>query len=243
MFADLAWFGWTAVGAAIGVAVIVFLGCFVLCLLAWPFVVIWEALPKRPPVARPEPIKPTWIGELSERHPGYGLALFIFIFLMMFFVSHFANADDRHPVLSQIFPTLIPPVEYDHPFMGVVIVTRLDREALVKRCVIPNAWGCAHHYGPTCEVTIGIDDILVMPLTNIRVPWQAVYRHEIAHCNGWPWFHPYVATVKREELPPITVGPIPTKPVPLSITRILGDDLVARFHEYAARRAKELGLP
>jgi hypothetical protein len=169
------------------------------------------------------------------------LVIFLSIFLGI------AHADDREAMLNQIFPTLIPPAEYDHPYMGgVVIVTRLEREALIRRCVIPRAWGCAHHNGPTCEVTIGVDEILVTA-TGIRVPWRDIYRHEIAHCNGWPAHHPMIARVAREELPPLTVGPIPTKPVPVPIIRIEGpgissSDFRALMTEYAARRAKELGL-
>jgi hypothetical protein len=157
-----------------------------------------------------------------------------------------ALADDRQAALGQLFPTLIPPAEYDHAFVGVVMVRRLDKEALAKRCVVPNALGCAHHNGPTCEVTIGNDELLVW--NDIRVPWQAIYRHEIAHCNGWPWNHPMrPIPVAREVLPPLTAEPIPTKPVPVQVIRIDGpgissSDFRALMRAYAARRAKERGF-
>jgi hypothetical protein len=168
----------------------------------------------------------------------------VLVFLSLFLGT--AHAGDREAMLNQIFPTLIPPAEYDHPFQGVVMITRLDRAALIKRCVLPNAWGCAHHNGPSCEVTIGIDEMLVTT-TGIRVPWQDIYRHEIAHCNGWPAHHPMIPRVAREELPPLTVMPIPTKPVPVPVIRIDGAGISSAdfrhlMTEYAARRARELGL-
>jgi hypothetical protein len=142
------------------------------------------------------------------------MSKYLVIFLSIFLGAAHAGDRDRQPVLGRMFPILLPPIEYDHPLMGVVTLFRLDRAGVLERCMIPKAWGCAHLKDTTCEITVGHDDMLVSQYNNVQVPWQLIYRHEIGHCNGWPASHPLQPRVTREELPPIVVPtPIPTKPV------------------------------
>jgi hypothetical protein len=49
-----------------------------------------------------------------------------------------------------------------------------------------------------CEIFIGNDDVLRNADTTI----EAVRRHEIAHCNGWPYHHPGMRNAAGEIMPP-----------------------------------------
>jgi hypothetical protein len=83
----------------------------------------------------------------------------------------------RNPVL--------PPVEFDYPFYGRVIVTRMEKPEEI-RAICPNAdkrilLGCARIYPGLCLVYMLPDDQLMM----YDLEPDDVYRHEIGHCNGW----------------------------------------------------------
>lgn len=87
-------------------------------------------------------------------------------------------------------PTWNPPARFDHPYHGHLIVHRLPQSEIVRLCRamhMPgagmNQHGCSHRDIGWCEVWI-IDK------TFIRATPQAVLRHEIGHCNGWPANHP-----------------------------------------------------
>jgi hypothetical protein len=86
---------------------------------------------------------------------------------------------------------LIPPPEYDHPFTGVLTVTRVSgRVNMDQICRKPRAIGCASYYTVGgCRIWVlddyGLEHQLVSPVTYLQV-----YRHEVAHCNGWPADHP-----------------------------------------------------
>lgn len=81
-----------------------------------------------------------------------------------------------------------PPEEYDYPYKGRVIVTRMDTPAEI-RAMCPNAapknrelLGCASFPMPgVCLVYMLPDKALMM----YGVDPDDVYRHEIGHCNGW----------------------------------------------------------
>ena len=79
---------------------------------------------------------------------------------------------------------LLPPPQYDHPFDGeLIIVTAPDLATLRMAC----RWdvrGCAQLYGRSCTV------IMPPEIWGDRQDREAVLRHEIAHCNGWPAHHP-----------------------------------------------------
>jgi hypothetical protein len=88
----------------------------------------------------------------------------------------------------------LPPKYYDHPFDGEVIENTVDMKEMDRLCkprrnpeVIP--LGCAFHYSNQPKSCY----ILIAPLAVLqkhRLVPETVRRHEIAHCNGWPWYHP-----------------------------------------------------
>src|SRR5262249_49689383 len=91
---------------------------------------------------------------------------------------------------------ILPPAYYDHPFDGVVIENAITDMADMARVCAPNplaavAMACASRYThPSgerrCYIYIAPDDYL----NRYRVTIDAVRRHEVAHCNGWPQAHP-----------------------------------------------------
>ena len=91
----------------------------------------------------------------------------------------------------------LPPIEYDKPFVGTVIENAAkDMDDMANLCgVDPEAGGkllgCARKFThPTGERRCYI---YIMPdsyLKQFAVTYDAVRRHEIAHCNGWPGSHP-----------------------------------------------------
>lgn len=88
-----------------------------------------------------------------------------------------------------------PPKEYDHAFVGELIVERLPPEKIVARCrelLSDLPWielpekllGCARHNEEKTFCTI------VIPSRITRgVRPSAVIRHEVGHCNGWSHDH------------------------------------------------------
>ena len=94
------------------------------------------------------------------------------------------------PAMAQ---AVIPPAEYDYPFEGpVTVITVKDIDTVNKMCNNPLAGlGCARimetrDYGKICWIVMAHDDV-------IRAKgWtpEIVKKHEVAHCNGWPSFHP-----------------------------------------------------
>jgi hypothetical protein len=84
----------------------------------------------------------------------------------------------------------LPPVEYDHPVKGPVVVVDYKNEtALRAACnVYPPAGylvGCAPQLGNPCQILLlGSVNPAVHGLTR-----NIVLRHEMAHCNGWPRTH------------------------------------------------------
>jgi hypothetical protein len=84
---------------------------------------------------------------------------------------------------------ILPPVEYDRPYDGELILNRLDTEQDVADfCKLKGPrLGCAYRIGYTrCVVTIASDaSIRARGFTR-----DVVMRHELAHCLGWPGDHP-----------------------------------------------------
>jgi len=92
---------------------------------------------------------------------------------------------------------ILPPKEYDRPFPGTIIEnTVIDQEQMAIVCA-PNpkaavAMGCSRHYRhpseerDRCYIYIAPDNYL----NKYHVTVDAVRRHEIAHCLGWPQSHP-----------------------------------------------------
>jgi hypothetical protein len=87
----------------------------------------------------------------------------------------------------------LPPLEYDKPYPGPLIVTRGDERLMRQLCpktTMPITLGCkyllqlpqteAKH--PACWIVIANDEIL----KEAGWPYDIVKRHEVAHCGGWP---------------------------------------------------------
>ena len=88
---------------------------------------------------------------------------------------------------------ILPPIEFDGPYKGELIVTVVSHEELVRRC--PGLWAgvlaCAKTYGERirpirCEIFIE-DEKAITARGYTR---ELMLRHEIGHCNGWPGDHP-----------------------------------------------------
>jgi hypothetical protein len=84
-------------------------------------------------------------------------------------------------------PPVLPPVEYDHPYKGRLVVTRADRSGIRKSC--PNTFfpplGCAYRHATSCKVVLATDELIRAAGEDPDIVW----RHEIGHCNGWPTDH------------------------------------------------------
>src|SRR5262245_19929492 len=93
------------------------------------------------------------------------------------------------PVIEQRSPDL-PPVQFDHPFIGKLTLTRVKTLAEV-RDACPNAvsningvtLGCTYATADQsrCRIILIEDSTLL----NFGKDPDDVYRHEIGHCNGW----------------------------------------------------------
>jgi hypothetical protein len=140
-----------------------------------------------------------------------------------------------HLISVAIASPLAPPPEYDHGFVGVVTVTRVsDRGKMEEICRKPRAIGCASHYtAGGCHIYV-LDDETLSRLV-VPIPYLLIYRHEIAHCNGWPADHPMY---DARNPAPLTPTLIPVKPVAVPVILFSNDVLI----EYGKRRAKELGM-
>ena len=87
---------------------------------------------------------------------------------------------------------LVPPAEFDHPYQGRLIIQRFsDQKELRGQCSyspFPFLLGCAHlaSDGRSCRIVM-MDDEFVAKLGYTT---EQVFRHENAHCRGWPGDHP-----------------------------------------------------
>jgi hypothetical protein len=86
-------------------------------------------------------------------------------------------------------PTVLPPVEFDRPFEGVLMMQRLEDEATVRRvCPSSNlgvALGCAYRHREGCLIIMVPDEVI----RSYKLSPETVLRHEIGHCHGWPADH------------------------------------------------------
>jgi hypothetical protein len=103
------------------------------------------------------------------------------------------SADGKF-IVNRAGSFILPPVEYDKPFTGALILRRVNREQMKIMCpksMYPLTLGCATLYPPAwglngdkyvCIVIILEDEIL-----NQISPWSydILWRHEMGHCNGW----------------------------------------------------------
>jgi hypothetical protein len=96
--------------------------------------------------------------------------------------------------------TLLPPVEYDHPYTkGFLTITVYDsQEGIAGVCPLPNpgnSWpfgvpfprvACARVFDNGCMISIAND----ATIRAAGLDPDVIKRHEIAHCGGWPADHP-----------------------------------------------------
>jgi hypothetical protein len=91
-----------------------------------------------------------------------------------------------------------PPAEYYKPYWGTLIIRRLPQKQVAEECaaikkqlgkysgkITECQRGCAYWQDRSVSCTIIMID---KPFLGTHP--EAVYRHEIAHCNGWPADHP-----------------------------------------------------
>ncbi|MRX31924.1 hypothetical protein [Aminobacter sp. MDW-2] len=91
-----------------------------------------------------------------------------------------------------------PPARYDHPYTGNLKVRYLPPKDVYRLCAkmlkdangsekgtYPGMRGCSvlKKGGKRCNV-------VVVDRTWKKATPEAVLRHEIGHCNGWPFEHP-----------------------------------------------------
>lgn len=89
---------------------------------------------------------------------------------------------------TAIKPIPLPPVEYDHPYTGVLVTTvATTLKGVRDLCPLPAVYGCAFRmHSGGCLIVLAPDkDIREAGWTT-----ELVRRHEIGHCNGWPSNHP-----------------------------------------------------
>ena len=92
----------------------------------------------------------------------------------------------------------MPPPKWDHPFSGKMIehLVPYGKAAALCRELNPEGdhpnmvsgrklYGCAFWRGETCEIVYSYD-----PTGLDKRMASNVFRHERAHCNGWPSDHP-----------------------------------------------------
>jgi hypothetical protein len=92
---------------------------------------------------------------------------------------------------------LMPPAKYDHAYRGELSVTYVESQKDIVRLCPKTGFalklGCAYMTSPQaadgayakCRVIL-VDDGVVRAGGHLP---ETVYRHEIAHCNGWPDDH------------------------------------------------------
>src|SRR5262245_38051904 len=85
----------------------------------------------------------------------------------------------------------MPPVEYDHPYEGELILRREDEPTVRERCrhqMIPGnvALACSQRWSVgKCQVWIVTDDVIALHAKPRGWTYEMILRHEIGHCNGW----------------------------------------------------------
>jgi hypothetical protein len=96
---------------------------------------------------------------------------------------------ERPTVVIRYSAAILPPVEFDKPYDGDLVLIQVDTEQdVAELCRLKGPrLGCAYRIGYSrCAVTIASD-------AAIRARgWtrELVMRHELGHCNGWPGDHP-----------------------------------------------------
>jgi hypothetical protein len=90
----------------------------------------------------------------------------------------------------------LPPLEFDKPFLGELILVRGNKDRMAAACpktIYPVTLGCSYRFmsgitgtNMVCLMIIADDSIL----KDAPYKYEVIYRHERAHCHGWPANHP-----------------------------------------------------
>jgi hypothetical protein len=96
---------------------------------------------------------------------------------------------ERMPIAVRYEPIydarILPPKEFDHDYNGTIFLSRVDDLEIKRRCRQSGSkTACTYppqKPGDACFLWIVYDDILNYQ----RISYDAAFRHERAHCNGW----------------------------------------------------------
>jgi hypothetical protein len=99
------------------------------------------------------------------------------------------KVEAQKAVIAQALKSIpLPPVEFDHPYSGEVVITKWNDYTLLRSICkdVPTALGCSlRTYNGATGAPISC---LIMLGPAIHNDERAL-RHEMAHCNGWPGNH------------------------------------------------------
>jgi hypothetical protein len=77
---------------------------------------------------------------------------------------------------------ILPPKEFDHDYTGEMTIKRADAAGMREACHGISITGCSYRWNDErCVVYIANDD----ELNKHYLSYDAVFRHERAHCLGW----------------------------------------------------------
>jgi hypothetical protein len=97
-----------------------------------------------------------------------------------------AKVEERLIEWEETMPAvMVLPTQYDHPPSIPVIDKVMSRDEVTALCSAK-----AHRALPAGEWFNGCSAIVAGKCYIWRVDDAAVFRHERAHCNGWPYNHP-----------------------------------------------------
>ena len=103
-------------------------------------------------------------------------------------------------LVDRSFPWLqLPPVEYDHPYQGRLLVINADQVLIRRMCEqTAKRSGKYKGYAPLPENTVACafrkniieldpnaDCVIFLSSNKLDAPSNVIMRHEIGHCNGW----------------------------------------------------------
>jgi hypothetical protein len=90
---------------------------------------------------------------------------------------------------------ILPPEEYDYPYMGQLEITIHTQDEIRALCTVYKQWPFSKYPALACNVRFltGRCRIRMAPPEDhvaAGTTFDVVLRHEMAHCNGWPGTHP-----------------------------------------------------
>jgi hypothetical protein len=86
---------------------------------------------------------------------------------------------------------VLPPPEYDHPYTGKLTIERTSSQSELRQTCpyspFPFLLGCARRTAEGgCYILMADDEFIA----KFGYTTEQVFRHERAHCLGWPAHHP-----------------------------------------------------